>query len=104
MPTYEYLCEKCKCRFEKYQRITAESLKACPKCKGKVHRLISGGSGFILKGSGFYATDYGRKGKKPSEGGESTPVKDTGKVEPAKDKRKTDPNSKPDSKHQDTKE
>jgi putative FmdB family regulatory protein len=88
MPTYEYICEKCKCRFEQVQRITAESLKTCPKCKGRVHRLISGGSGFILKGSGFYATDYGRKGKKPSEEGEAAATKDTGKIDPAKDKKK----------------
>lgn len=90
MPTYEYLCEKCGCKFERFQRITAESLKTCPKCKGKVHRLISGGSGFIFKGSGFYATDYARKGKKPTESGESTTIKDTGKFDPAKDTKKKD--------------
>ena len=88
MPTYEYLCEKCKHKFEQFQRITAESLKTCPKCKGKVHRLISGGTGFILKGSGFYATDYGRKGKRSSDSGGSTTIKDTGKFDPAKDKKK----------------
>jgi len=61
MPTYEYLCKKCGHPFEQFQRITAEPLKKCPKCKGPVKRLISGGGGIIFKGSGFYATDYRSK-------------------------------------------
>lgn len=32
----------------------------CPKCGGRVRRLISGGAGIIFKGSGFYVTDYKR--------------------------------------------
>jgi len=38
-------------------------LKECPKCKGDVRRLVSGGSGLIFKGSGFYLTDYAKKPK-----------------------------------------
>ena len=64
MPTYQYCCEKCGHEFEEYQRITAPALKTCPKCKGKVKRIISGGSGFIFKGTGFYATDYAKKSTK----------------------------------------
>ena len=66
MPTYEYACKSCGYRFEESQSITAPPLKKCPKCKKEVSRLISSGSGFIFKGSGFYATDY-KKGKKPPE-------------------------------------
>lgn len=62
MPTYDYECQKCKDRFEKFQNMTARPLKTCPKCKGPVKRLIGMGAGIIFKGSGFYATDY-RKGK-----------------------------------------
>jgi predicted nucleic acid-binding Zn ribbon protein len=40
-------------------------LSKCPKCKNKVRRLVSGGSGLIFKGSGFYLTDYAKK--KPNE-------------------------------------
>ena len=58
MPTYEYECRKCGCRFERFQSITAEPLKRCPKCRGKVKRLISAGAGIIFKGAGFYVTDY----------------------------------------------
>lgn len=57
MPTYEYECTKCQHHFEMEQRITDEPRKRCPRCRGKVIRVISGG-GYILKGSGFYATDY----------------------------------------------
>jgi putative FmdB family regulatory protein len=58
MPTYEYECKKCEHRFEQFQVITAEPLKKCPKCKGKVRRLLGTGAGIIFKGSGFYQTDY----------------------------------------------
>jgi putative FmdB family regulatory protein len=60
MPTYEYQCSGCKYYFERFQKITDTPLKKCPKCGNKVIRLISGGSGFIFKGSGFYITDYVR--------------------------------------------
>ncbi|MCX7991522.1 MAG: zinc ribbon domain-containing protein [Proteobacteria bacterium] len=59
MPTYEYLCENCGYQFEKEQRITEDPLKECPQCKGVVKRLISNGN-FILKGGGWYVTDYSR--------------------------------------------
>ena len=58
MPTYEYECRKCGHHFDQFQPITAKSLTQCPKCKGKIRRVISGGSGVLFKGSGFYATDY----------------------------------------------
>ncbi|MBN2097272.1 MAG: zinc ribbon domain-containing protein [Candidatus Omnitrophica bacterium] len=58
MPTYEYQCQKCKHKFEVFQRITEQPLKNCPVCQGKLKRLISAGAGFIFKGPGFYATDY----------------------------------------------
>lgn len=66
MPIYEYQCSKCGV-FEAMQGIKDAPLRKCPTCKGKVERLISRGS-FILKGSGWYATDYA-KGK--SSSGES---------------------------------
>jgi putative FmdB family regulatory protein len=60
MPIYEYACEHCGV-FEEMQRITDPALSKCPKCKRKVRRLISQTS-FQLKGSGWYVTDYARKG------------------------------------------
>ncbi|MBE0568422.1 MAG: zinc ribbon domain-containing protein [Deltaproteobacteria bacterium] len=52
MPTYEYECKSCGLRFERQQAITEEPVGECPECRGKADRLISGGTGFILKGSG----------------------------------------------------
>jgi putative FmdB family regulatory protein len=52
MPTYEYECKGCGLRFERRQPITDEPLTECPECRGEVRRLIGGGAGFIIKGSG----------------------------------------------------
>lgn len=60
MPIYEYRCRSCG-DFEYTQRISEPPLTRCPHCGGKVHRLISQTS-FVLKGSGWYVTDYARKG------------------------------------------
>ena len=67
MPTYEYQCQECGYEFEKFQYMSEDPIKECPKChKDRVKRLISAGSGIIFKGSGFYATDY-RKGKRDKD-------------------------------------
>ena len=66
MPIYEYTCQKCG-TFEVTQRITDNALAKCPTCKGKVKKLISNTS-FQLKGTGWYITDYARKGKDGGEG------------------------------------
>jgi putative FmdB family regulatory protein len=58
LPTYEYVCLKCGHKFEKFQSMKEDKLKECPKCKGKVKRLIGAGAGTIFKGTGFYHTDY----------------------------------------------
>jgi len=76
MPIYEYECEKCRTTFEAMQVISARPLKNCNKsnCKGKVHRLVSA-SGFILKGSGWYTSDYPSEARKKgweSEGQNAT--------------------------------
>jgi putative FmdB family regulatory protein len=66
MPTYEYECTKCDHRFERFQGMTEEPLKRCPKCRCKVRRLIGTGGGIIFKGSGFYQTDYRSSGYQES--------------------------------------
>jgi putative FmdB family regulatory protein len=60
MPIYEYKCRKCGKQFEAFQGITDPELNSCQYCDGKVDRLVSMTS-FTLKGSGWYATDYGGK-------------------------------------------
>ena len=66
MPIYEYNCQKCG-TFETTQKITEKPLSKCPTCKGKVKKLISNTS-FQLKGTGWYVTDYARKGKSNGDG------------------------------------
>lgn len=61
MPTYDYKCLDCGYIFEEFQNMTDEPLTECPKCKGKLKRLIGSGAGPIFKGSGFYHTDYKMK-------------------------------------------
>jgi putative FmdB family regulatory protein len=65
MPIYEYQCKKCG-QFEVMQKITERSLTRCPTCQNKVTKLMSNTS-FQLKGSGWYVTDYARKGGASSE-------------------------------------
>jgi putative FmdB family regulatory protein len=79
MPTYEYQCQKCGHRFSEFQRIVDPPIKDCPKCKRKscVEQIISGGSGLIFKGSGFYITDY--KNKNRSGGSAGSPGSSSGK-------------------------
>jgi len=62
MPTYEYECQKCGHHFELFQSIKDGPKRTCPKCRGRVKRLLGTGAGLIFKGSGFYSTDY----RKPS--------------------------------------
>jgi len=55
--------------------MSADPVKACEKCGGKVERLIGAGSGLIFKGTGFYATDY--KKTSPEETKKSETKKET---------------------------
>ena len=81
MPIYEYECEQCNTTFEAMQSVAAKPLKKCTVlgCKGKVHLLVSA-SGFILKGSGWYTSDYPSEARKKgweSEGQNTTANKST---------------------------
>jgi len=62
MPIYEYGCSACGHALEAWQKISEKPKKVCPKCHArKLERLISNTS-FQLKGSGWYVTDYAKKG------------------------------------------
>jgi|YNPNPStandDraft_1061719.scaffolds.fasta_scaffold137408_2 putative FmdB family regulatory protein len=65
MPIYEYRCQDCGKDLEVMQKITENPLESCPSCGGVLQRLISNTS-FVLKGTGWYATDYARKGASAS--------------------------------------
>ncbi len=82
MPIYEYKCKKCGKEFEVFQGITDPAEKSCRFCKGSVHKLMSLSS-FHLKGSGWYATDYGGRKAPASEKKETTPSTETEKSQPS---------------------
>ena len=58
MPTYAYRCRRCGHEFDVFQKITDPSRSRCPVCRGGAERVITGGGGFLLRGEGFYSTDY----------------------------------------------
>jgi len=91
MPTYEYKCESCGCKFERFQSITAKPVRRCPKCrKTSVRRLIGIGAGVIFKGPGFYATDYRSESyKKAAEKEKSTTSKSADKKETKAESKET---------------
>lgn len=91
MPTYEYLCEACRNRFERFQPITAQPVRSCPKCRKSVKRVIHGGAGLIFKGSGFYQTDHRSKGyreaaqkEKPEKKSDAAPASASSGPSPSK--------------------
>lgn len=61
MPIYEYTCRKCKAHVEILQKISDKPLVKCQKCGGRLEKEWSQ-TGFQFKGSGWYVTDYARKG------------------------------------------
>ena len=61
MPLYEYECDKCAHRFEVIQQYKDAPIDVCPKCGGTVKKLFSSPA-IQFKGTGFYITDYARKG------------------------------------------
>jgi putative FmdB family regulatory protein len=61
MPLYEYQCDDCRRRFEVIQRFSDAPVETCSSCGGHVHRLLSAAA-IQFKGSGWYITDYAKKG------------------------------------------
>ena len=84
MPTYEYECPKCPRVFEVRQRITEPALATCDRCGGPIHRLLSPAP-FILKGRGWYVTDYPSEARKKGTSSESGSKESTSKESTTKD-------------------
>ena len=75
MPTYGYRCGSCGHQFEIVQRISDEPLTACPKCQGKLSKMMYP-VGISFKGSGFYTTDYKGAEKSAATSSNGTPSKE----------------------------
>jgi putative FmdB family regulatory protein len=89
MPVYEYRCTKCSEQFEVNQKITDTPLTECSSCGGELKKLITNTS-FVLKGSGWYVTDYPSSERKQAVEAEKSASKETQKkTETGKEKVKT---------------
>ena len=75
MPTYEYVCKQCGHLFEIVQSMRDEPLRECPECGGELRKVFAPPA-ISFKGSGFYATDHGKKATKPA--GDKGEKSDTG--------------------------
>lgn len=82
MPLYEYQCKKCKHTFEKIQKFSDPLVKKCPECGGPVEQLLSAPA-VQFKGSGWYVTDYAKKGASGSSSGSSSSSEKDGGSKPA---------------------
>ena len=76
MPTYDYQCESCAHHWEQEQRMVDDDIKKCQKCKkNKAKKQISLGSGFVLKGAGWYKDLYHKPSTPPpATESETSPV------------------------------
>ncbi|MBM4387238.1 MAG: zinc ribbon domain-containing protein [Deltaproteobacteria bacterium] len=62
MPTYEYRCEACLRTFEVFRKVSDPAAAACEHCGSSNTKRLVSATNFILKGSGWYVTDYKNKG------------------------------------------
>jgi putative FmdB family regulatory protein len=90
MPLYEYQCDACGARFERIQKFSDPLVTVCPTCGGRVQKLISSPA-FQFKGSGFYITDYARKGEDSTSkaSGESTDARGSTDSKDSKDSKES---------------
>src|SRR5262245_48176338 len=82
MPLYEYECDACGRRFERIQKFSDPLIDKCPTCGASAKRVPSSPA-IQFKGSGFYITDYAKKGGEKSTG-EDKPAKTAGSATESK--------------------
>jgi putative FmdB family regulatory protein len=94
MPLYEYKCQTCGKTFEVIQKFSDEPLKTHSECGGVLDKVISAPA-FHLKGTGWYATDYGKgNGKSPkSEESKSDSKSEKAEAKSEKSESKTESSS-----------
>lgn len=66
MPTYEYACRACGHVFDIVQKMSDDRLTICPECGGELRKVFAPPA-IAFKGSGFYATDHGKKSNASSD-------------------------------------
>lgn len=70
MPVYEYECGSCGGRFEVMQKFSDPAVTDCRLCSATSIRKVLAPTAFVLKGSGWYATDYASQDRKKGEASE----------------------------------
>ncbi len=89
MPIYEYKCTKCNQQFEVMQKMSDAPITNCSVCGGELKKLITNTS-FVLKGSGWYVTDYPSADRKKANDAKKPPAS----VKNEKSQKKSDENKK----------
>ncbi len=87
MPLYEYQCKKCKHRFEKIQKFSDKMLTKCPECGGPIEQMVSAPA-VQFKGSGWYVTDYAKKGSSSASSSSSENESSAKEAKEAKEEKK----------------
>ncbi len=72
MPIYEYECGSCGGRFEVVRKFSDPALTVCKLCNASTIRKVLSPTAFVLKGSGWYATDYASQDRKQASAAEKT--------------------------------
>jgi len=72
MPVYEYTCEACGYVFDVSHAMKENPAVFCPECRANAAKHITGGTGFIMKGSQEKATGI-QCGREQTCCGRSTP-------------------------------
>jgi len=93
MPVYEYKCVQCDEQFEVMQKMSDDPLTKCRSCGGELKKLIANTS-FVLKGGGWYVTDYPSAERKKAMDSKKTAASGTD----TKSEKKADPAKKTDTK------
>jgi putative FmdB family regulatory protein len=95
VPTYEYQCDRCNRVFEVRQRISEPALTTHDDCGGSVRRLLSPAP-FILKGGGWYVTDYPSESRKKAMSAEKSSGSSTDKSDKSEKSEKSEKSDKAD--------
>jgi putative FmdB family regulatory protein len=83
MPIYEYQCDSCGAQRELFVKSAAAPRPNCTACRKRMRRVISQ-TAFILKGSGWYVTDYPSDARKKGIEGDKVPAAPAAGVEEKK--------------------
>jgi len=101
MPNYEYLCKNCGHRFEQIRKFSDKQLRKCPECGGVIEQVISAPA-VQFKGSGWYVTDYAKKGSGSAGSSSSSESDSASKPKESKDTKETKDSKKDDKPKADT--